>query len=142
MLQKCPKLSEAEAKHRARQDDFTTINPCKHDSFVKIRGMLIYKICSRALWDETFKTGVFPGMPIDVVDGYVHFSTAEQQAETARKYFTGQTDLMLLTVESDGLGERLRFEPSSSGTRPGLFPHLYGTLKLTDIISAEPFSVE
>jgi len=103
--------------------------------------MLIYKICTRALWEEMQATGTFPGMPIDVQDGYVHFSTAEQQAETARKYFAGQKDLMLLTVESETLGDALRWEASSSGNRPGLFPHLYGMLKLRDIKEAVPFSV-
>lgn len=104
--------------------------------------MLIYKICTRVLWEETERTGVFPGMPIDVADGYVHFSTAEQQAETARKYFAGQADLMLLTVEADTLGAALVWEASSSGSRPGLFPHLYATLKRSDLLKAEPFEVK
>ena len=103
--------------------------------------MLIYKICTRALWEETERTGVFPGIPIDIADGYVHFSAAEQSAETASKYFKGQKDLMLLTVESDDLGEALRFEPSSSGARGGLFPHLYGPLLRVNIIEAVAFSV-
>ncbi|MFM9891132.1 MAG: DUF952 domain-containing protein [Rickettsiales bacterium] len=103
--------------------------------------MRIYKICSRALWLETERTGVFPGMPIDVADGYVHFSTAEQSAETAQKYFAGQTDLILLTVDAVQLGDALKWEASSSGTRAGLFPHLYGPLKLSHIISATAFDV-
>jgi uncharacterized protein (DUF952 family) len=101
--------------------------------------MHIYKICSRALWEETERTGIFPNMPVDIADGYVHFSTSEQQPETARKYFAGQKDLMLLTVEADGLGEALKWEASSSGTRAGLFPHLYAPLLRVHIISAEPF---
>lgn len=103
--------------------------------------MLIYKICTRALWEETERTGVFPGMPIDIADGYVHFSTAEQSEETARKYFSGQKDLILLTVESDDLGDALRWEPSSSGRRPGAFPHLYGPLPRVAIIAATSFDV-
>ena len=103
--------------------------------------MHIYKICTQALWEETQRTGVFPGMPIDIADGYVHFSTAEQQAETARKYFAGQTGLVLLTVDAEALGAALRFEPSSSRTRPGDFPHLYGPLPLSAILEATPFSV-
>jgi uncharacterized protein (DUF952 family) len=101
--------------------------------------MHIYKICTCVLWEETLETGVFPGMAIDVADGYIHFSTAEQQPETARKYFAGQKDLMLLTVEADTLGEALKWEGSSSGTRAGLFPHLYAPLLRVHIISAQPF---
>ena len=100
--------------------------------------MRIYKICTEELWRETERTGLFPGMPIDLKDGYIHFSTAEQQAETARKYFSGQHGLMLLTVESDALGDALKWEASSSGTRSGLFPHLYGMLEHRNVIHAEP----
>lgn len=99
--------------------------------------MLIYKICTRALWEETQKTGVFPGMPIDIQDGYIHFSTAQQQAETLRKYFAGQKDIVVLTVESEALGDALKWEASSSGSRPGHFPHLYGTLTREAILAAE-----
>ncbi|MFZ4540901.1 MAG: DUF952 domain-containing protein [Rickettsiales bacterium] len=101
--------------------------------------MLIYKICTRALWEETKATGVFPGMPIDMADGYVHLSTAEQQAETARKYFSGQRGLVLLSVDAEALGEALSWEPSASGARAGDFPHLYGPLPLSAIIGATPF---
>lgn len=98
--------------------------------------MHIYKICTLALWEETQKTGVFPGMSVDVADGYVHFSTAQQQAETVQKYFAGQTGLVVLTVDAAAFGDALRWEPSSSGSRPGLFPHLYGQLKRSAVIEA------
>lgn len=103
--------------------------------------MHIYKICTQTQWLETQRTELFPGMPIDITDGYVHFSTAEQTAETARKYFAGQTDLVLLAVDAAKLGDALKWEASSSGTRAGLFPHLYGPLKLSHIISAAAFDV-
>ncbi len=101
--------------------------------------MRIFKICTRALWEETERSGIFPGMPIDVADGYVHFSTAEQSAETAKKYFAGQKELMLLMVDSAALGDALKWEASSSGARGGLFPHLYAPLLLSQIIDATPF---
>ena len=100
--------------------------------------MLIYKICTRELWEETQRTGVFPGMPIDLRDGYIHLSTEQQNAGTIRKYFHGQRDLMLLAVESEKLGDALRWESSSTGRR-GSFPHLYSTLKLSDVVEATSF---
>jgi uncharacterized protein (DUF952 family) len=103
--------------------------------------MRIYKICTRALWDATERSGVFPGMPIDLADGYVHFSTAEQCDETARKYFSGQKGLILLSVDTAALGDALKWEPASSGARAGLFPHLYAPLLLSHIIEATPFDV-
>lgn len=101
----------------------------------------MYKICTRALWEETQRSGVFPGMPIDIADGYVHFSTAEQNVETARKYFAGKPDLMLLAVDVAALGDALRWEASSSGDRPGDFPHLYGVLPLSAVREATMFDV-
>ncbi len=101
--------------------------------------MIIYKICTKELWEETERTGVFPGMPVDHRDGYIHLSTEAQNAGTIRKYFHGQRGLVMLGVDADKLGEALRWEASSSGQRRGLFPHLYGTLTRDAIISAEPF---
>ena len=99
--------------------------------------MPIYKICSLALWEEAQAAGIFTGAPIDHADGYIHFSTAEQLAETAAKHFAGQQDLILLSVDETQLGKALKYEPSRGGA---LFPHLYGPLELAAILKAEPFS--
>lgn len=101
--------------------------------------MLVYKVCTKELWAETEKTGVFPGMPADLKDGYIHLSTLEQSGGTIRKYFSGQTGLVLLTVDTDKLGEGLKWEKSSTGIRRGDFPHFYGTLLLGAIVEAVPF---
>ena len=60
-------------------------------------------------------------------DGFIHFSTASQVAETARKHFFGQTGLFLIAVDADALGDALRWERSRNDE---LFPHLYGELDL------------
>ena len=91
---------------------------------------LIYKICPEALWREAERTGVFAGAPIDVQDGYIHFSTAAQARETAAKHFAGRRDLLLIVVEAEALGPALRYEPSRGGD---LFPHLYGPLPLSAV---------
>ena len=91
---------------------------------------MIYKICSRALWDETLLAGRFPGAPVDIKDGYIHFSTAAQVRETARLHFSGADDLMLLALDPDGLGDALVFEASRGGA---LFPHLYGSFTPDDV---------
>jgi uncharacterized protein (DUF952 family) len=86
---------------------------------------VIYKICPRALWQEAVVTGVFQGSPVDLADGYIHFSTAAQAPETCAKYFAGQTDLVLVAFDADALGPSLKYEPSRGGQ---LFPHLYAPL--------------
>lgn len=85
---------------------------------------LIYKICPEALWREAELAGRFSGAPVDLQDGYIHFSTGAQLAETARRHFHGQERLLLIALDDARLGDGLRYEPSRGGD---LFPHLYGT---------------
>ena len=95
----------------------------------------IYKICDAALWREAERAGEFGGAPVDLADGYIHFSTAEQAAETAARHFAGKTDLVLVAVEAGVLGAALRHEPSRRGA---LFPHLYGKLPLSAVRWVKP----
>ncbi|KRE18322.1 dihydroorotate dehydrogenase [Bosea sp. Root381] len=86
---------------------------------------LIYKICPDALWREAEAAGRFSGAPIDLADGYIHFSTGAQLRDTAAKHFAGQRGLLLIAVDDARLGAALRYEPSRGGA---LFPHLYAPL--------------
>jgi uncharacterized protein (DUF952 family) len=88
--------------------------------------MRIYKILSRAEWEAARTAGRFQGSAVDLADGFIHFSTAVQAQETARRHFAGQADLVTLEVEADELGPALKWEPSRGGD---LFPHLYGPLE-------------
>jgi uncharacterized protein (DUF952 family) len=99
----------------------------------------LYKICPASLWREATRAGVFRGSEVDVRDGFVHFSTAEQAAETAAKHFAGQRDLLLLHVDAGCLGAALKWEPSRGGA---LFPHLYGDLDLTAVTKVEPLPLD
>ena len=92
--------------------------------------MRIYKILPRAEWTAAVAAGQFDGSAVDHQDGYIHFSTAAQARETARRYFAGLTDLVVLEVEGDDLGPALKWEPSRGGD---LFPHLYGALQARDV---------
>jgi len=94
----------------------------------------IYKICPETLWREAERAGRFIGAPVDVADGFIHFSTAVQARETAKKHFAGQTDLLLIGVDGDRLGEGLKYEISRGGA---LFPHLYGPLDLDAVTSVQ-----
>jgi uncharacterized protein (DUF952 family) len=95
----------------------------------------IYKIVPRALWREAETAGRFAGAPVDLADGFIHFSTAGQAAETAAKHFAGQTDLLLVAVDEAKLGPALKYEPSRGGA---LFPHLYGPLGLDAVVRVRP----
>lgn len=96
---------------------------------------VIYKICPADLWRAAERDGVFRGAPVDVADGFIHFSTAAQVVETAAKHFAGQADLVLVRVRAESLGAALKWEPSRGGA---LFPHLYAPLQLRDVRKVEP----
>ena len=91
---------------------------------------LIYKVADRSLLEAARKSGIFHGAPIDLADGFIHFSTAAQLRDTLRLHFAGQGDLMLLAVPVTALDD-LRWESSRGGQ---LFPHLYGPLKVSAIL--------
>jgi uncharacterized protein (DUF952 family) len=95
----------------------------------------IYKISTAALWRDAEQAGVFTGAPIDLADGYIHFSTADQVKQTAALHFKGQSDLVLAAIDAGALGPALRYEASRGGA---LFPHLYGTLPMTAVRWAKP----
>lgn len=89
---------------------------------------MIYKIVPEPLWSDAAASGSFRGSPVDLKDGFIHFSTAEQVRETAAKHFAGVADLVLVAVDPDVLGTALEWEPSRGGA---LFPHLYAPLAVS-----------
>ncbi|UWQ63967.1 DUF952 domain-containing protein [Leisingera caerulea] len=97
--------------------------------------MLIYKIFRADEWAALQAAGETSGAPIDVADGYVHFSTATQAAETAAKHFAGAEGLTLLACDADAMGDDLKWEVSRGGAE---FPHLYRNIRMSDILWAKP----
>jgi len=85
----------------------------------------IYKLCPAELWRVAVDDGVFRGSAVDLRDGFIHFSTADQVKETAARYFAGAAGLVLVAFDDASLGAELRYEPSRDGA---LFPHLYAPL--------------
>jgi uncharacterized protein (DUF952 family) len=96
----------------------------------------IYKILPASLWRTAQEEGVFRGAPVDLADGYIHFSTREQVAETAAKHFAAQSDLVLLEIDADAFtSDALKWEPSRGGA---LFPHLYDVLDVSAVRWGKP----
>lgn len=91
---------------------------------------LIFHMCRREEWESAQALGAYPGSSQDVADGFIHFSTAQQLPESARRHRAGQTGLVLLAADPALLGDALRWEPSRRGA---LFPHLHGPLPLAAV---------
>ena|SRR5947207_9807946 len=86
---------------------------------------MIYHMCPAETWQDAVRAGIYYGTADDARDGFIHFSTADQVAESARRHRAGQPGLVLVAVESARLDAHLKWEPSRGGD---LFPHLYGPL--------------
>jgi uncharacterized protein (DUF952 family) len=97
----------------------------------------VYKILSRDSWEVAVRAGFFAGSQVDMIDGFIHFSTAAQAQETAAKHFAGQEDLVIVGFDAADLGEGLRWEPSRNGA---LFPHLYSVLDPSLAVETRPVS--
>ncbi|MBI1218288.1 MAG: DUF952 domain-containing protein [Rhodobacteraceae bacterium] len=93
--------------------------------------MLIFKIFRRPEWNAFRDAGQTAGAPVDLADGFIHFSTAGQVPETAARHFATESDLVLVAVRPDALGPALKWEPSRGGA---LFPHLYRALRLEEVV--------
>lgn len=102
---------------------------------------VIYKIAGRQEWAAAEAAGRFDGAAVDLADGYIHFSTAGQVAETAARHFAGRDDLVLVAVDTAAIAAALKYEPSRGGA---LFPHLYGPLPLTAVraVNALPLGAD
>jgi uncharacterized protein (DUF952 family) len=75
----------------------------------------------------------FAGAPVDLADGYIHLSTADQLTGTVDKHFAGQSDLHVAAVDLGSFGAGLKWEESRGGQ---LFPHLYGGPLLLETVIA------
>ena len=110
----------------------------------------IYKVVDRQQWQTAIESSTDPagdgsvgggsadgwtGAAVDLADGYIHFSTGRQLRETVDKHFAGQSDLLLIRVDSARLGPSLRWETSRGGD---IFPHLYGPLDPNDVADVRP----
>ena len=89
-----------------------------------------FKILTADQWAAFKQDSEFCGAPIDIADGYIHLSTADQLGETLDKHFAGQDSPVVAEIDLDALGDTVRWEVSRGGA---LFPHVYGVLPMSAV---------
>jgi uncharacterized protein (DUF952 family) len=90
-----------------------------------------FKIFTADEWAQFQADGQFLGAPVDLADGYIHMSTADQVDETLSKHFAGQVGLVIAEINLTALGDAVKWETSRGGA---LFPHLYGVLGMDAVL--------
>jgi uncharacterized protein (DUF952 family) len=113
----------------------TELSPPKHT----MTSQLIYKVMTPDQWDVLDQKAETVGAPIDIQDGFVHFSTAGQCAKTLELYFAQQPRLRLVAVDAATLGDALKWETSRGGDA---FPHLYAKLQKEDVLWVETLALD
>jgi uncharacterized protein (DUF952 family) len=98
---------------------------------------IAYKILTAPQWAQWQEQGTFAGAPVDLDDGYIHLSAANQVTETANKHFTAHHDLHVVRVDLAALGPAVRWELSRGGA---LFPHVYAPLPLSVVLAHLPLA--
>jgi uncharacterized protein (DUF952 family) len=94
-----------------------------------------YKVLSAEQLARWLADGTLAGSPVDLADGFVHLSTADQLPGTLAKHFAGRSELVIAAIDLDALGDAVRWEPSRGGA---LFPHVYGPIPLAALIAHCP----
>jgi uncharacterized protein (DUF952 family) len=101
---------------------------------------VVYHIAVREDWERARQMGVYRVPSLDA-EGFIHCSAQEQVLRSARMFFAGTSNLLLLKIDTEKLQPELRWEPGTDA--PGSrFPHLYGALNLDAVMEVCPFSPE
>lgn len=100
--------------------------------------MLIYHILSRAAWQQVQAAGQYSADSLSS-EGFIHASTREQVADTANRYYHGQTGLALLVIETDRVQPEVRFDPVQLHGQQTTFPHIYGPLNINAVVEVLDF---
>jgi uncharacterized protein (DUF952 family) len=98
---------------------------------------VIYKILLPAEWADFEAAGCFRGSPFDGSSGFIHCSSREQVGATALRVFAQEPALVVVALDTQLLGESVRWETASGGD---VFPHVYGDVPLSAVAATYPVS--
>lgn len=104
---------------------------------------MILHITSKAEWLEAQSRGEYVAPSLQS-EGFIHCSTEKQVLHVANAFYRGRTDLVLLQLDETKLTSALKWEPPAGPPAPGiseadLFPHIYGPINPTAVVSAPDF---
>lgn len=92
---------------------------------------IIYHVTTAAAWNTAKEKGYYE-TPSLKEEGFIHCSQESQVQGVLERYFSGQSNLVKLVINTDLLTSRFIFEwsPSTADT----FPHVYGAINLEAVI--------
>jgi uncharacterized protein (DUF952 family) len=97
---------------------------------------IIFHIAKRQSWDQGRAGGSYqPEMFAS--EGFIHCSTADQVIAVANNRFRGDSDLVLLAIDTTRVIPTISYENLEGGTQ--LFPHIYGELDPGAVVNVYDF---
>ena len=97
---------------------------------------IIFHIARRDAWTKRAVVGSYQPEMFSI-DGFVHCSTRDQVIKVADARFRGQTDLVLLCIDTDKVTVPIRYENLEGGQE--LFPHIYGEINTDAVVQVVEF---
>jgi uncharacterized protein (DUF952 family) len=94
--------------------------------------VLLYKILLPEEWVAFDAAGRFDGSPFDLESGFIHLSSRDQVADTARRVFADEAALVIAAIDENAVAETLRWETTSNH---GEFPHVYGVIPRAAVVA-------
>ncbi|MEP0869217.1 DUF952 domain-containing protein [Trichocoleus desertorum AS-A10] len=99
---------------------------------------VIFHITSTSQWEQAQLAGIYQGDTL-ASEGFIHCSTLQQVEGVANRYFTGQTDLLLLCINSDQVQAEIKYEALVGDEA---YPHIYGPLNLDAVAQVVSWAPE
>lgn len=96
----------------------------------------IIRITSKKHWKAANSKGFYRAFDYEQ-EGFIHASSFEQVEETANLHYAGQTDLVLLIIDTNLVNAPVKWEHSAK--RGQDFPHIYGDLNLEAVVEVREF---
>ncbi|WP_198073981.1 DUF952 domain-containing protein [Hymenobacter negativus] len=92
--------------------------------------VMLYRIAEPADWHHAQQTGFFASADL-AAEGFIHSSEPHQILETARRYYAGRADLVLLEWDEAALAAAgVRVEREWVASRQQHFAHVFGPVPL------------
>ena len=100
---------------------------------------IIFHIIPKSGWDAFLAAGIYSPVSLEN-EGYIHCCEIDQLAAVGNRYFQGQRDLIVLSIDKQQVLTPIIYEDSTGAGE--LFPHIYGSLPLNAVKRVNPFDFD
>lgn len=101
--------------------------------------MIIFHITNSDSWKENNEGDQYFAPSLEQI-GFIHCCLEDQINFVLERWFPGVSDLLLISLESEKIRSKVVFENLEGGET--FFPHVYGPIQASAIVSVKPIKKE